>query len=163
VGTTSITAPEGVPYIDMEREFDAPKELVHQAYLEPELVKQWLGPRQYEVVIDRWDARDGGGYRYVHSDGTNEYAFRGVFHSMAVDNMIQTVEFVGAPGHVSLDTQSIEDLPGGRSRVKVHSVFMSVADRDAMVEAGMSVGVEDGFNRLDELLARQQQPVGATR
>ncbi|HET9852137.1 MAG TPA: SRPBCC family protein [Candidatus Limnocylindrales bacterium] len=157
---TTITAPEGLPYVDMEREFDAPAELVHRAYREPELVKQWLGPRQYEMVIEKWDAREGGEYRYVHRDGSNAYAFRGVFHSMAADNMVQTFEFAGAPGHVSLDTQVIEDLPGGRSRVKSHSIFMSVADRDAMVESGMSEGVEDGYNRLDELLPTLQ-PVGA--
>lgn len=157
---TRITAPEGLPYVDMEREFDAPAELVHRAYREPDLVKQWLGPRQYEMIIEKWDARQGGEYRYVHKDGSNAYAFRGVFHSMAVDNMVQTFEFAGAPGHVSLDTQVIEDLPGGRSRVKSHSIFMSVADRDAMVEAGMSDGVEDGYNRLDELLPTLQ-PVGA--
>jgi uncharacterized protein YndB with AHSA1/START domain len=158
---TTITAPEGQPFVDMEREFDAPAELVHRAYREPELVKQWLGPRQYEMVIEQWDARPGGSYRYVHTDGTNRYGFRGVFHSMSVDSMIQTFEFDGAPGHVSLDTQVIEDLPGGRSRVKSHSIFMSVADRDAMVESGMGDGVEDGYNRLDELLPKLQ-PVGAT-
>ena len=128
---TRITAPEGLPYVDMEREFDAPAELVHRAYREPDLVRQWLGPRQYEMVIEKWDARQGGEYRYVHKDGSNVYAFRGVFHSMEADNMVQTFEFAGAPGHVSLDTQVIEDLPGGRSRVKTHSIFMSVADRDA--------------------------------
>lgn len=159
---TKITAPAGQPYIDMDREFDAPAELVHRAYLEPELVKQWLGPRQYEMVIELWDARDGGAYRYIHRDGENEYAFHGVFHSMAIDSMAQTFEFEGAPGHVSLDTQVIEDLPGGRSRIRSHSVFLSVADRDAMVESGMGDGVEDAFNRLDELLP-SLQPVGATR
>lgn len=157
---TSITAPAGVPFIDMEREFDAPAELVHRAYLEPELVKQWLGPRKYEMVIDRWDARDGGSYRYVHRDGENEHGFRGVFHSMAMDNMVQTFEYEGYPGRVSLDTQVVEDLGGGRSRVRTHSVFMSVADRDAMVENGMGEGVEDGYNRLDELLARLRVPAG---
>lgn len=153
---TKITAPEGLPYVDMEREFDAPAELVHRAYVDPELVKQWLGPRQYEMTIEQWDAREGGTYRYVHSDGTNRYGFRGVFHSMSAESMVQTFEFEGAPGHVSLDTQTIEDLPGGRSRMKSHSIFMSVADRDAMVEAGMSSGVEDGYNRLDELLPTLQ-------
>lgn len=162
MGKTTISAPEGQPFIDMEREFDAPAALVHQAYVEPELVKQWLGPRKYEMVIDRWDARDGGSYRYTHKDGENEHVFRGVFHSMAVDNMVQTFEYEGAPGHVSLDTQVIEDLGGGRSRMKSHSVFLSVEDRDAMVEAGMASGVEDGYDRLDELLARQQ-PVTAGR
>lgn len=162
MGKTIITATPGQPFIDMEREFDAPAELVHRTYLDPELVKQWLGPRKYEMVIDRWDARDGGAYRYVHKDGDSEHGFRGVFHSMAIDNLVQTFEYEGAPGHVSLDTQVIEDLPGGRSRIKSHSVFMSVADRDAMVEAGMGDGVEDGYLRLDELLARLQ-PVGAGR
>jgi uncharacterized protein YndB with AHSA1/START domain len=162
MGKTTITAPEGLPFVDIEREFDAPADVVFRAYVEPELVKEWLGPRQYEVVLEKWDARAGGSYRYVHRDGTNAFGFRGVFHSMAVDSMIQTFEFDGAPGHVSLDTQVIEDLPGGRSRVKTHSIFMSVADRDAMVEAGMGAGVEDGFNRLDELLP-SLQPVGATR
>lgn len=149
---TKISAPEGQPFIDMEREFDAPAALVHRAYVEPELVKQWLGPRKYEMRIELWDVRDGGGYRYVHTDGTNEYGFRGVFHSAAAEHMVQTFEFDGAPGHVSLDTQVIEDLPGGRSRVRSHSVFMSVADRDAMVEHGMAEGVEDGYDRLDALL-----------
>ena len=160
MGKTRIIAPEGLPYVDIEREFDAPADVVFRAYLEPDLVKQWLGPRKYEVELEKWDARAGGSYRYVHTDGTNAYGFRGVFHSMARDNMVQTFEFDGAPGHVSLDTQAIEDLPDGRSRVKVHSIFMSVADRDAMVEAGMGAGVEDGYNRLDELLPTLQ-PAGA--
>ena len=160
MGKTKITAPPGVPYIDMEREFDAPRELVHRAYLDPELVVQWLGPRRYKMEIDRWDARAGGAYRYVHSNEDGSHAFHGVFHSMAVDNMVQTFEYEGAPGHVSLDTQVIEDLGNGRSRVRSHSIFMSVSDRDAMVEAGMGDGVEDGYNRLDELLATLQ-PVGA--
>ena len=159
---TRIDAPEGQPFIDMEREFDAPAELVHRAYLDPELVKQWLGPRQYEMVIERWDARDGGGYRYFHKNDEGTHGFRGVFHSMAIDNLVQTFEYDGAPGHVSLDTQRIEDLPGGRSRMTSHSVFLSVADRDAMVEAGMGSGVEEGYERLDELLPTLQ-PVGAAR
>jgi uncharacterized protein YndB with AHSA1/START domain len=170
MGKTRIIAPEGQPFIDMEREFDAPAELVHRAYVDPKLVTQWLGPRQYEMVIERWDARDGGSYRYFHNDGENSYGFRGVFHSMAVDNMVQTFEFDGAPGHVSLDVQVIEDIGGGRSRVKAHSVFLSVEDRDAMVESGMGDGMEDGYNRLDELLGRLQpvdeaveQAVGAAR
>ena len=160
---TIITAPPGEPYIDMEREFDAPAELVHRAYIEPDLVVQWLGPRKYEMVIERWDARDGGGYRYVHRDAESSYGFHGVFHSMAADNMVQTFEFDGAPGHVSLDSQKLEDIGGGRSRLKARTVFQSVADRDAMAESGMAEGVEDGYNRLDELLAKLSRPVGASR
>ena len=159
---TTITAPAGQPYIDIERDFDAPRELVWQAYRDPALIKQWLGPRKYEMVIDTWDARDGGAYRYVHRDAGSEHGFHGVFHSMAMDNMVQTFEYEGAPGHVSLDTQVLIDLGGGRTRVKGHSIFMSVADRDMMVENGMSEGVEDGYDRLDELPATPL-PVGVAR
>lgn len=162
MGKTTITAPAGQPFIDFERDFDAPRELVHRAYLDPELIKQWLGPRQYEMEIDQWDPRDGGSYRYVHRSDDGEYGFHGVFHSFDMENMVQTFEFEGAPGHVSLDTQVLEDLGNGRTKIKSHSIYMSVADRDAMVEAGMGSGVEDGFNRLDELLAKLQ-PVGAPR
>jgi uncharacterized protein YndB with AHSA1/START domain len=161
MGKTTITAPEGTPFIEMQRDFDAPRELLYRAYSDPALVVQWLGPRKYEATIDRWDFRDGGAYRYVHSDGQNAYAFRGVFHSVDIDNMVQTFEFEGLPGHVSLDAQTFEDLGSGRTRVKVRSVFQSVEDRDGMVQAGMSDGVEDGYNRLDELLERLTVPAGA--
>jgi uncharacterized protein YndB with AHSA1/START domain len=160
---TQISAPAGTPFVDTEREFDAPAELVHRAFLEPDLIVQWLGPRKYEMVIDKFDARAGGAYRYIHRNADAEWAFHGVFHSLAIDNMVQTFEFEGYPGHVSLDQVVIEDIGGGRSRIRGHSVFQSVADRDGMIENGMSDGVEEGYDRLDELMARLTEPVAAAR
>lgn len=162
---TEIDAPAGVPFIDITRDFDAPRELVFRAYTDPELVVQWLGPARYEMTIDRWDARDGGAWRYVHraADGT-EFGFHGVFHGpMTIDGGVQTFEFEGAPGHVSLDTLVLEDLGGGRTRVRTHSTCQSIEDRDAMVAAGMGGGVTEGYERLDGLLDRlaggQPEPV----
>lgn len=160
---TQINAPAGTPFVDTEREFDAPAALVHRAFLEPDLIVQWLGPRKYEMVIDKFDARAGGEYRYIHRNDEAEWAFHGVFHSLDIDNMVQTFEFEGYPGHVSLDQVVIEDIGGGRSRIRGHSVFQSVADRDGMIENGMSDGVEEGYDRLDELMARLSQPVTASR
>jgi uncharacterized protein YndB with AHSA1/START domain len=160
---TTISAPPGVPFVDTEREFDAPASLVYRAFIEPDLIVQWLGPRKYEMVLDKWDARAGGEYRYTHRGADGEFAFRGVFHSMDMDNMVQTFEFEGVPGHVSLDRLSIEDLGGGRSRVRGHSVFQTVEDRDGMVEHGMADGVNEGYDRLDELVANLGAPVGAAR
>jgi uncharacterized protein YndB with AHSA1/START domain len=160
---TRISVPEGVPFIDIEREFDAPAELVHRAFLEPDLIVQWLGPRKYRMTLDKWDARPGGAYRYVHGNEEGEYAFHGVFHSTDIDNLVQTFEFEGWPGRVALDRIVIEDLGNGRSRVRGHSVYQAVADRDAMAESGMAEGVDDGYNRLDELLAKIGQPVAASR
>ena len=158
---TQIDAPAGVPFVDITREFDAPLELVRRAWTDPDLVKQWLGPRKYEMVIEQWDARAGGAYRYVHRDEAgNEFGFHGVFHSNDPDNMVQTFEFEGMPGHVSLDRLQLEDIGGGRTRSRIHSVFQSLEDRDGMVQAGMGDGVNEGFERLDELLASMPLPVG---
>jgi uncharacterized protein YndB with AHSA1/START domain len=158
---TQIDAPAGVPFVDITREFDAPLELVRRAWTDPDLVKQWLGPRRLEMVIERWEPRAGGTYRYIHRDDAgNEFGFHGVFHSNDPDNMVQTFEFEGMPGHVSLDKLALEDIGGGRTRASIHSVYQSLEDRDGMVQAGMGDGVTEGFERLDELLARMPLPVG---
>ncbi len=161
MSTLTVTAEPGTPFIDMTREFDAPRELLFRAHTDPELVKQWLGPRGYEMVIDHYDAREGGSYRYEHHDPEgNVYGFRGSFHGpQTVDGMVQTFEFEGAPGHVSLDGIRFEDLGGGRSRIVAHSVFQTVEARDAMVEAGMQTGLEQGYERLEELAQRLAAPV----
>jgi len=159
MGHTEISAPDGLPFVDITREFDAPRELVFRAWTAPELVVQWLGPARYVMEIERWELRDGGRYRYVHRDpdGT-AYGFHGVFHGEpSLDNMVQTFEFEGAPGHVSLDALTLEDV-GRRTRARTHSVFQSVAARDAMVQAGMADGVNEGFERLDGLLAGLASP-----
>ena len=152
---TQINAPAGVPFVDITREFDAPLDLVHRAWTDPDLVKQWLGPRKYEMVIERWEARAGGGYRYIHRDDAgNEFGFHGVFHGMpSPDGMVQTFEFEGAPGHVSMDTVTFEEHDG-KTTVRTNSLFQSVAARDAMVDAGMASGMSEGYDRLDEVLAK---------
>ncbi|MGH8828933.1 MAG: SRPBCC domain-containing protein, partial [Jiangellaceae bacterium] len=68
----TVTVPEGVPYIEFEREFEAPVAAVFRAHAEPDLIKQWLGPRQYKIEVEQYDFRTGGRYRYLHrgDDGT---------------------------------------------------------------------------------------------
>jgi uncharacterized protein YndB with AHSA1/START domain len=158
--TMQVTADPGMPFIDITREFDAPRELVFRAHIEPDLVRQWLGGGEYEMVIDRWEARDGGGWRYLHRDGEgNEYGFHGVFHGPpTVDNMVQTFEFEGAPGHVSLDAMTLEERDG-RTIVRIHTTFQSVEARDAMVQAGMTDGMNAGYAKLDALLEQLKAPV----
>jgi len=159
MATTQITAEPGVPFIDFVREFDAPRDLVFRAHTDPELLPQWLGPAKYKMVVERYDVRDGGAWRYVHRDDTNEYGFHGVFHGTpSPDSMVQTFEFEGAPGHVSLDSLTLEER-NGRTFARGRSVFQSVEDRDAMFESGMADGMNEGYKRLDELLARLAAPV----
>lgn len=161
MGTIDLTAPAGVPFIEFSREFDAPRDLVFRAWTEPGLLVQWLGPRRLTMIIDEYDVRDGGRWRYVHrdADGT-DYGFHGVFHGTPTpDRMVQTFEFEGAPGHVSLDEVVLEDLGGERTRVRGRSVHQSVEARDAMVQSGMETGLGEGFERLDQVLGRLTAPV----
>jgi uncharacterized protein YndB with AHSA1/START domain len=150
---TEITAEPGMPQIIVTREFDAPRDLVFRAYTEPELLAQWLGPRDLAMTIDRYDVRDGGTYRYIHTaaDGT-EYRFRGVFHGdPAPHAIVQTFEYEGSPGHVALDSTTLEERDG-TTLVRTVSSFSSVEDRDFMVVEGMEQGVRESSERLDELL-----------
>jgi uncharacterized protein YndB with AHSA1/START domain len=153
--TMRITAEPGSPLVSFEREVAAPRDLVYRAYTEPELLAQWLGPRRLAMRVEQLDVQHGGLWRYVNTDtdGT-EYGFHGVFHGTpSPDRMTQTFEFEGAPGHVSLDTLVLEDH-GGRTLIRTTSVHQSVEARDAMIAGGMEGGVVEGFERLDELLAR---------
>ena len=154
---TSITVEPGKQELFITREFDAPRALVYKAHIDPDLYIQWLGPRGYEMVLETFEPHSGGRYRYIHKDNDgNEFGFRGVFHEMSEDLLIQTFEFEGLPerGHVVLDTMRLEELPGNRTRATIQSVYQSVSDRDGMVQAGMERGVNEGYERLDELLAK---------
>ena len=152
---TIVTAEPGVQEVFITREFDAPRELVFKAHTDPELYVQWLGPRGYEMTLETFEPVSGGKYRYIHKDPQgNEFGFHGTFHEISEDLMIQTFEFEGLPerGHVTLDTMRLEELPGGRTKITIQSVFQSVADRDGMVQSGMERGVREGYERLDEIL-----------
>ncbi|HEX6955535.1 MAG TPA: SRPBCC family protein [Agromyces sp.] len=152
----TITAPEGLPFIDIERVFDAPVAAVFEAHRDPELVRQWLGPDGYEMQVERWDFRTQGGYRYVHVDPEgNRWAFNGTFHTVRENEFaVQTFEFEGVPDVVAVESMTFEDLGGGRTRLRGHSVYPSVEARDGMVQSGMEQGLAEGFARLDVLLAR---------
>ena len=152
-----VTAEPGTQEVIITREFDAPRELVFKAHTDPQLYVQWLGPRGYEMVLDTFEPYSGGRYRYIHKDQNgNEFAFHGVFHEISEALMIQTFEFEGLPepGHVTLDTMRLEPLPGNRTKVTVQSLFQSVSDRDGMVQSGMEHGMREGYERLDEVLAK---------
>ena len=154
---TTVTAEPGKQDLFITREFDAPRELVFKAHTDSNLYVQWLGPHGYEMILESFEPVSGGKYRYIHKNKEgNEFGFHGVFHTMTEELMIQTFEFEGLPesGHVTLDTMRLEKLPGDRTRVTIQSVFQSVSDRDGMVQSGMEKGLNEGYERLDEILTK---------
>ncbi len=154
---TTLVAPEGQPTIVVTREFDAPPDRVYRAHTDPDLVCRWLGPRRMEMRIETYDIVRGGSYRYVHvdEDGT-EYGFWGAVHDARPGELIaQTFGFDGAPDTPTFDKMTLEELPGGRTRLRVVSVTHDVETRDAFLASGMEGGMNESYERLDELLVEQ--------
>ena len=151
---TTITADPAAPTVVITREFDAPRENVFRAHVEPDLVKRWLGPRDLTMEIDTYDARTGGAYRYTHRDPGGEYTFFGSFHEVRPsERIVQTFTYEGFPDSVTLETMTFIDLGNGRTRLEGLSLFESIEARDGMVASGMEIGVNEGYEKLDELLA----------
>ena len=152
---TTIIAEPGKQELFITREFDAPRELVYKAHTEPEIFAQWLGPNDLSVEFEIFEPVSGGRWRILNKgrDG-EEYGFHGTFHEVSPTRIIQSFEFEGLPesGHVSLETLTLEELPNGRTKLTAHAVYQSVADRDGMIQSGMETGVNEGYDKLDELL-----------
>jgi uncharacterized protein YndB with AHSA1/START domain len=155
---TKITGEPGMQELLITRGFDAPHELVFRAYTDPELYVQWLGPRRLKMTLEKFEPTNGGPWRYIHIDeDRNEYAFHREHHEVSCpERSISTFEFEGLPepGHVSLETTTFEELPGGKTWLMTKAGFQSVADPDGMLQSGLEKGVNDSHDRLDELLAK---------
>jgi len=154
-GKSAITLP-AEREIRIERIFDAPRDRVFAAHTDPELIPQWWGPRGVTTVVEEMDATTGGAWRFLmrDSDGS-ETIFRGIYREVAPpERIVQTFEWDGMPGYVSVDTASFEDL-GDRTRIVTTSVFHTAEERDGMLESGMESGLNETYARLDELLAKQ--------
>lgn len=156
---TQIIAHDNTQELFIIREFDAPRALVFRAFSEPELLVQWMGPKELEMRIDKHDHKSHGSYRFVHKDSLgNEFAFNGAIHEVSEpERIIRTFEFEGLPekGHVVLEFLTLEACSENKTKVTMQSVFKSVADRDGMIQSGMERGVNEGFEALDTLLKSQ--------
>ena len=152
----TIEAHPDLPLVTITREFDAPPALVFRAWAEPDLVRQWMGPRSVDMDIDVWDCRTGGSWRYAATAEGQEVArFYGSFHEVRPgERLVQTFTWAGQPDGVALETMTFEALDGGRCRTVAVSVVDSMEAQAGMMASGMEVGINEGYEKLDELLER---------
>ncbi|MBO0838320.1 MAG: SRPBCC domain-containing protein, partial [Actinobacteria bacterium] len=101
---TAIEADPKLPIIRMIRDFAATPDQLFRAHTDPELFARWVGPDTMHTRIEHWDARTGGSWRYISVHGVVEYAFRGCFHDVRPDRIVQTFTFEGEPDGVALQT-----------------------------------------------------------
>ena len=139
--------------IRVERIFAAPRELVWRAMTDPALVTQWWG-RGNQLVIERDERVRGGHWRYVEHAGGESHGFEGRYAEVVPpERVVRTFEWDGMPGHVALETATLEDLGDGRTRLVSVSLFHTVADRDGMLHSGMEGGIAQSYAALDRVLA----------
>jgi len=156
---TIIIAEHGKQDLIIEREFDAPRDLVFRAHTDPELYSQWLGPDGYKTRFERFEPKSGGSYRFVNIDEKgDEFVFHGVYHEVEEpESIIGTFEWEGMPGHVSLEKAEFFELPNNRTKLISHSIYLSEEDRNGMMGDGaMEKGVNEGYDKLDKLLEKMK-------
>jgi len=153
----TIEADPKLPIIRVTRDFDATPAQLIRAHTDPALFARWVGPNGSNINILDWDATTGGRFRYAgRIEGHDEeYAFHGCFHEVSETRIVQTFTFEGQPEDVALETLWFEDLGDGRTRLHVKSLVDSFEGRDQWLASGMEVGVEDGYAKLDALVAEQ--------
>lgn len=152
-----VTAEQGKHEFSYTRMLDAPVKLVFEAFTEPQHIINWWGPRYLMNTVEKMDAKTGGSWRIIQRDPKGKvHAFHGVHHEVTPTRIVRTFEYEGMPGHVALETVTFEEL-GNKTRIKAQSVFQSVEDRDGMISAGAESGMNEGMERLDELLEKMKQ------
>ena len=143
--TATVTTPTDRE-IRIERVFDAPRDRVFATYTDPALIPEWWGPRGTTTIVDEMDVRTGGDWRFVmrNSDGS-ETGFRGTYREVTPpERIVQTFEWEGMPGHVSVETASSRTSATAR-RSSTTSIFHTTEERDGMLGSGMEGGMNETY------------------
>ena len=140
--------------IRVERVFNAPRERVWRALTDPEFIAQWWG-RGEKLEIERFEPRRGGRWRFVVHGHGGPQGFEGRYREVTPpERVVQTFEWDGMPGHVIVETMTLQDLGDGRTKLVTLSLFHTSEERDGMYASGMEEGVSDSYAALDKLLTQ---------
>jgi uncharacterized protein YndB with AHSA1/START domain len=149
---TNVLAEDGKQELMITREFDLPLELLFRAYVEPEIVEQWMGTK-----VMKLESEPHGGYRFETSDAKGNVVFsaNGTIHESVTNQKItRTFEMENAPFDVQLEFLEFEKLTDETSRLNIHTVFRSVALRDTMLKLPFAQGINMAHNRLQDIASK---------
>lgn len=146
---TKIHAEDGKQELTITREFDLPLELLFKAYVEPELVEQWMGTKVLKL-----DNKAHGSYQFVTTDPKgNKHGFNGTIHEFLPNHKItRTFELENTPFAVQLEFLEFKKLSDDTSELKMHVVYKSVALRDQLLKMPFAQGINWAHNRLQEIV-----------
>ena len=139
--------------IRVERVFNAPRDKVWNAMNDPRLLAQWWG-RGNKLVIETFEPKRGGHWRFVEHSDHGVHGFEGRFREVTPpERVVQTFEWDGMPGHVIIETMTLEDLGDGRTKLVNISLFHTTEERDGFYASGMEGGMNESYAALDRVLA----------
>jgi len=146
---TKINAEDGKQELMITREFDLPLELLFKAYVEPEIVEQWMGTKVLKL-----ENKKHGGYQFETTDPMgNKHGFNGVIHEFIPNRKItRTFEMENTPFGVWLEFLEFEKLTDDSSKLNMHVIYKSVALRDQLLQLPFAQGINMAHNRIQEIL-----------
>lgn len=146
---TKIHTEDGKQEITITREFDLPLELLFKAYVEPEIVEQWMNTK-----VIKLENKKHGSWQFETTDPRgNKHGFHGVIHEFVPDQKItRTFEMENAPFPVQLEFLEFEKLSNTTSKLTMHVVYKSVAYRDQMLQLPFAQGINMAHNRLQQIV-----------
>src|SRR5579862_3790377 len=127
---TKINSEEGKQELLITREFDLPLELLFKAYEKPEIVEQWMGTK-----VIKLESKRHGSYQFETTDPKgNKHHFSGAIHEFVQNSkIIRTFEMANAPYGVQLEVYEFEKLTDHSSKLSMHIIYESVAQRDHLL------------------------------
>jgi len=145
---TIIHAEDGKQELLITREFDLPLELLFRAYVEPEIVEQWMNTKVLKL-----ENKKQGGYQFETTDPKgNKHAFSGTIHEFSPNKKItRTFEMENTPFPVQLEFLEFEKLSDNTSKLTMHVVYKSVATRDQLLQLPFAQGINMAHNRIQEI------------
>lgn len=148
---TNIHAEDGKQEITITREFDLPLELLFTAYVEPEIVEQWMSTKVLKL-----ESKKHGGYQFETTDPMgNKHLFNGVIHDFSENKKItRTFEMEGTPFDTWLEYLEFEQLTDDTSKLTMHVVYRSVEQRDLLLKMPFAQGINMAHNRIQEILSK---------
>ena len=146
---TKIHTEEGKQELHIIREFDLPLELLFKAYVEPELVEQWMGTKVLKL-----ENKKHGSYQFETTDPKgNKHGFNGVIHEFSANKKItRTFEMENTPFGIQLEFLEFESLSENTSKLRMHVVYRSVAIRDQLLQMPFAQGINIAHKRLEEIV-----------
>lgn len=152
---TMITTP-AERELRFERIFDAARARVWKAFTEPALVARWWSHGN-RLDIDRWEVKRGGRWHFIEHSPAGVNGFEGRYREVVpLERLVRTFEWDGTPGHVAVETTTMEDHEGGKTRVITTLLFHTIEERNGLLSAGMEHAAHLSCASLDALLAQAQ-------